>query len=113
MEALSFNIDNKKEFQFFKKNVFDFDNCIHYLFQKGKFLFWVSAHNGIVDEVAPSLREQLEEWNDNSIEDGEDPESGDYFVTDEEYEVHIADVKILNTPEYLKILQDKLISGNF
>jgi hypothetical protein len=106
---LSFDINDKEQFRFFKKNVFeDAENTIHYLFSHGKFLFWVSSVGGTVAEVAGTQREEMEDWNENSLQDDLEPESGDYFVTDEEYEVHLSDARELNTPYYLNKLQDKV-----
>ncbi len=99
-DKLSFDIDNKKQFRFFKKNDFE-DGEVHYLFENGKFLFWVVSKNEVLQGVSGTDRSELESWND------EDPD-GKYGVTDKAYAIHLRDAQILSLPENLKKIEEMI-----
>lgn len=86
-----------KEFVYSHTN--DFQDTLHHLFSVREFLFWVEVINGVVTSVAPTLREELNLWN---------AESG-HTTTDEEYEAHCNDAKIL-TEKYITELQNLVVS---
>tara|TARA_R110000868_G_scaffold103015_1_gene283759 strand:- start:4308 stop:4622 length:315 start_codon:yes stop_codon:yes gene_type:complete len=76
------------------------DGTVHHLFSVREFLFWVEVIDGVVLSVAPTIREELDMWNEES----------DTVTTDEEYEAHCNDVNVLNG-DYIKTLQHRLDVG--
>jgi len=90
---LSFNLE--KDFRYSHTNDFG-SGYVHHLFSAGVFLFWLDTTNGNLNTVVPTMREEIATW-----------EGEEYNITDEQYEVHVNDVKILNE-QYLPQLQERI-----
>ena len=94
--SLSFNFPD--EFEYSHTNSFQADSMNHHVFSIGKFLVWVEEKNGCVFSVLPTLRKEIDSWDEES----------DNNTTEEEYQIHLNDVVVLNIKYLIQI--DKELS---
>jgi hypothetical protein len=95
MTQLSFDFDNPKQFVLFGVNDFKEHGGgeVHYVFSQYPFMFWVMTVDEKVIGVTGVDRSEL-----NTFE-------LDAPVTDKQYDTHMVDVVLMNSPKYMSRLQ--------
>lgn len=93
---MKLSFDFETELKFLNRNSFGDEIDFLFIVNSCQYIFWVNTVKGLIIRVSESSRDEVDEFADNS----DKPR-----LTDEQYEQHKNDAKVLNSVEYITKLQ--------